>query len=193
MRPGVFLDRDGTINKEIGYLHEIEKLSLIPGAAHAIKRLNDHHIPVICVSNQSGVARGLFTVECVHMVHKRLDELLAVDGARLDGIYFCPHHPTKGEYPYLMDCECRKPQTGMLKKAASDFDIDLHHSYLIGDRISDIQTAQNANLKAILVLTGYGQKELETLDQMAHYKPDLVCQDIVAAIDWILKQLKHRS
>ena len=186
-------DEDGTINEEVGYLYDIERLSLIPGAAGAIKRLNNIHIPAICVSNQSGVARGYFTLESVHQVHNRLEELLAIEGAHLDGIYFCPHHPKEGRYPYRTDCECRKPKTGMLKQAASDFDIELQKSYLIGDRISDIQTAKNAHLKAVLVLTGYGQKEMDTLNQRLNHQPDYVCPDIGAAVDWILKQLKGES
>jgi len=108
MKPGVFLDRDGTINEEVGYLCDMEKLSLIPGAADAIKRLNNLHIPVICVSNQSGVARGYFTREFVKKVHERLEGLLAVEGAHLDGIYFCPHHPREG-LPYPLPVELSLP------------------------------------------------------------------------------------
>lgn len=188
MIPGVFLDRDGTINEEVGYLYEIEKLSLIPGAALAIKRLNILGWPVVCVSNQSGVARGYYSIDAVYEIHRKLEELLAAEGAHLNGIYFCPHHPTEGEYPYRMNCKCRKPGSGMLEKAAVEFNIDLKRSYLIGDRLSDIQTAQNADLKAILVLTGYGKKELENSKNLIIIQPDSICQDIDAAVDWILKQ-----
>ena len=100
MKPGVFLDRDGTVNEEIGYIHEVEKLSLIPGAAQAIRRLNVLGWPVVCVSNQSGVARGYFSIDSVYEVNQKLKELLAAEGAYLDRIYFCPHHPTEGQYPY---------------------------------------------------------------------------------------------
>lgn len=188
MRPGVFLDRDGTVNEEVGYLYEVEKLSLISGAAQAIKRLNVFGWPVICISNQSGVARGYFTIDAVYEVNQKLEELLAAEGAYLDRIYFCPHHPTKGQYPYRMDCECRKPGSGMLDKAADELDIDLERSFLIGDRLSDIQTAKNASLRAILVLTGYGRKELENLKNKTDIQPDYICEDIVFAVDWILKQ-----
>ncbi len=188
MKPGVFLDRDGTINKEVGYLHEAEKLSLIPGAAQAIKRLNDFGLPVVCVSNQAGVARGYYSVEAVAEVHQKLEELLAAEGAHLDGIYFCPHHPTEGRHPYRTDCQCRKPGPGMLEKAASELNIDLSRSYLIGDSLTDIQAAENAGLKAILVLTGYGQKELENIEKQSITKPDYICPDLVVAVHWILEQ-----
>ncbi|MGA1865285.1 MAG: D-glycero-beta-D-manno-heptose 1,7-bisphosphate 7-phosphatase [bacterium] len=188
MRPCVFLDRDGTINEEIGYLHDVEKLSLISGAAQAIRRLNVSGWPVVCVSNQSGVARGLFSIDSVYEVNQKLKELLAANGAYLDGIYFCPHHPTEGQYPYRLNCECRKPGSGMLKKAADELTIDLERSFLIGDRLSDIQTAQNAGLKSILVLTGYGHTELENIKDKIDLQPDYICKDISAAVDLILKQ-----
>jgi D-glycero-D-manno-heptose 1,7-bisphosphate phosphatase len=189
-RPGVFLDRDGTINEEIGYLHDIEQLSLISGAAEAIRKLNISGWPVVCVSNQSGVARGFFSIDSVYEVNEKLKALLAEKGAYLDGIYFCPHHPTEGQFPYRMNCDCRKPRSGMLKKAADELEIDLERSFLIGDRLNDIQTAQNAGLKAILVLTGYGRTELENIKSKESLHPDYVCEDIGAAIDWIIKSFK---
>lgn len=188
MRPGVFFDRDGTVNEEVGYLHEVEKLSLIPGAARAIRRLNILGWPVVCVSNQSGVARGYFSIDSVYKVNQKLEDLLAAEGAHFDGIYFCPHHPKEGRNPYHVNCVCRKPGSGMLEKAAAKFDIDLKRSFLIGDRLSDIQTAQNASLRSILVLTGYGRRELEDIENKIQMQPDYICKDIVAAVDWILKQ-----
>ena len=190
MRPCVFLDRDGTVNEEVGYLHEPEKISLIPGAAQAIKKLNILGCLVVCISNQAGVARGYYSIDAVHEVHQKLEELLEEGGAHLDRIYFCPHHPTEGQYPYRINCECRKPGSGMLLKAAVELNIDLKRSYLIGDRLSDIQAAKNAGLKAILVLTGYGYKDLENIINHQHIQPDSICQDIGAAVDWILKQDK---
>ena len=187
MRPGVFLDRDGTVNEEIGYLHDVGKLSLISGAGEAIRRLNISGWPVVCVSNQSGVARGFFSIDTVYEVNQKLKELLEEKGAYLDGIYFCPHHPTEGQYPYRRNCDCRKPRPGMLKKAAEEFEIDLERSFLIGDRLSDIQTAQNASLKSILVLTGYGQIELENIKDKTTLQPDYICEDISAAVNCILK------
>ena len=188
MKKGVFFDRDGTINQEIGYLYEIEKLSLIPGAARAIKRINDQGLAVVCISNQSGVARGYFSIDAVYKVNQRLQDLLQAGGAHLDGIYFCPHHPTEGKYPYRKACACRKPASGMLQIAASELAIDLSESYMAGDRLIDIQTAKTEGLKSILVLTGYGQEEFEKIDKYPQLKPDIICPDIVAAVDWILKQ-----
>lgn len=188
MRPGVFLDRDGTVNEEVGYLYEAKKLTLISGAARAIRRLNVFGLPVVCVSNQSGVARGYFSIDSVYEVNQKLEKLLAAEGAYLDRIYFCPHHPTEGQYPYRVNCDCRKPGSGMLEKAADELEIDLERSFLIGDRLSDIQTAQNAGLKAILVLTGYGRSELENIKNQTSLHPDYICEDISAAVDWILKQ-----
>jgi len=188
MRVGVFLDRDGTINEEVGYLHETEKLIVIPGAARAIKRLNDHGMPVVCVSNQSGVARGLYSIDAVCKVNQRLEDLLKAKGAHLDMILFCPHHPTEGRSPYKKSCSCRKPGPGMLEKAATELEIDLARSYLIGDCLSDIHAARAAGLKAILVLTGYGREEMENIRKYPDLEPDHICPDIVAGIDWILKQ-----
>lgn len=187
-RPGIFLDRDGTINEEIGYLHEPERLALIPGAAQAIKKLNDLGWAVVCVSNQAGVARGYYPIEAVDEVHKRLVDLLAAEGAHLDGIYFCPHHPTEGNPPYRIDCRCRKPAPGMLEKAAIDLNLDLSSSYMIGDSLSDIHAAQNAGLKAILVLTGYGKRELGKIRERKQEMPYHICPDLKAAVDWIIDQ-----
>ncbi|MGA1794356.1 MAG: D-glycero-alpha-D-manno-heptose-1,7-bisphosphate 7-phosphatase [bacterium] len=187
MRPAVFLDRDGTINEEVGYLHEVERLSLIPGAALAIKRLNDHGLLAVCISNQSGVARGYHSEDAVLAINKRLVDLLGAEGARLDGIYFCPHHPTEGEAPYRIDCGCRKPGTGMIEQAVSDLSVDLSRSFLIGDRVTDIETAHHAGVKGVLVLTGYGAQEYGHVHQGYTAVPDHVSRDIGAAVDWILR------
>jgi len=187
MRPAVFLDRDGTINEEVGYLHEVERLCLIPGAALAIKRLNDHGMLAVCISNQSGVARGYHSEDAVREINTRLEELLGAEGARLDGIYFCPHHPTEGEYPYRIDCGCRKPGTGMIEQAASDLSIDLTRSFLIGDRLTDIKTAHNAGVRGVLVLTGYGGEEIAQVHKGYPVVPDHVSRNIAAAVDWILR------
>lgn len=184
----MFLDRDGTINKEIGYLYEPEKLVLIPGTAQAIKRLNDLGWMVVCITNQSGVARGYYSIEAIAYVHKKLKELLAAENAHLDRIYFCPHHPTDGQPPYRKDCRCRKPGLEMLEKAAAELQIDLSQSYLIGDSLTDIKTAQNAGLKAILVLTGFGRRTVEDIEKNECKRPDYVCQDLSAGVDWIIGQ-----
>ena len=139
----VFMDRDGTITEEMGYLKEPKKLRLTPRSGEAIKLLNKREILVIVVSNQSGVARGYFTEKTVRETHKRLEELLAAKGAHLDGIYYCPHHPEFGSSNYRKNCSCRKPRPGMLLKAAKKFNLDLKKCYVIGDKVEDIELAKN--------------------------------------------------
>src|SRR5512142_2838890 len=120
MNSAVFFDRDGTIIEEVGYLSDLKQLRLIPGAAAAIRRLNEAKLKVVLVTNQSGVARGFFTEAFVRETHDLLGELLGLEGARLDGVYYCPHHPKAGNPPYLTACDCRKPGTGMLRQAAGE-------------------------------------------------------------------------
>src|SRR5512146_2027012 len=121
----VFLDRDGTVNEEVGYLGDIEKLVLIPGVARAIRRLRDAGFKIVLVTNQSGVARGYFPETLVHEAHARLDALLKAEGATIDAVYYCPHHPTGGNSEYTVDCDCRKPRTGLLDRAVKDLNIDV--------------------------------------------------------------------
>ena len=134
MREAVFLDRDGTVTEEVGYVNHLDRLKLIPGAASAISRLNRAGILVILATNQAGVARGYFPEELVGQVHRRLEELLAQEGAHLDAIYYCPHHPQVGPPPYRKSCNCRKPAGGMLLEAAEKFSIDLSRSFMVGDK-----------------------------------------------------------
>ena len=137
MREAVFLDRDGTVTEEVGYVNHLDRLKLIPGAASAISRLNRAGILVILATNQAGVARGYFPEELVGQVHRRLEELLAQEGAHLVAIYYCPHHPQVGPPPYRKSCNCRKPAGGMLLEAAEKFSIDLSRSFMVGDKITD--------------------------------------------------------
>jgi D-glycero-D-manno-heptose 1,7-bisphosphate phosphatase len=184
---GVFLDRDGTVTEEVGYVNHPSRLRLIPGAADAIRMLNGAGVPVILATNQAGVARGYFTEALVEEVMERLRELLAVQGARLDAIYYCPHHPTAGTPPYRADCACRKPKTGMLQRGAAEFGLDLSRSYVAGDKISDVQFAKAGGAGGILVLTGYGLGEHTYQKQAWRVQPDFVADDLFAAAEWILK------
>jgi len=184
-RWGVFLDRDGVINEEVGYLDDPDALKLIPGAADAIRRLSRAHIPVIVISNQAGVARGYFPEQRVHQIHEALSRLLAANGARIDRYYYCPHHPTEGVGPYRLDCECRKPEPGMLLKAAEEFGLNLRRCYLIGDKAIDIETGWRAGTHTILVLTGYGGEMWRNWSYL--FKPDHVAQNLQEAVEWILK------
>ena len=184
-RWGVFLDRDGVINEEVGYLDNPAALKLIPGAAHAIRCLNRVHIPVIVVTNQAGVARGYFTEQRVHEIHEALSRLLAAEGAHIDRYYYCPHHPAEGLDPYRLDCECRKPKPGMLLKAAEEFNLDLKRCYFIGDKDLDIETGWRAGTHTILVLTGYGEEMWRNWPHI--FKPDHVARNLQEAVEWILE------
>jgi D-glycero-D-manno-heptose 1,7-bisphosphate phosphatase len=150
-RRAVFLDRDGTIIDDPGYLHEAGKVRLLPGAAAAIRRLNDAGWLVLTVSNQSGIARGLYDGAAYAAVQHRLVELLVVQGARLDGAYFCPHHPG-----ITGPCECRKPGVKLFRDAQAAHGIDFARSYWVGDRLSDVAPARTLGGRAFLVETGRG-------------------------------------
>jgi D-glycero-D-manno-heptose 1,7-bisphosphate phosphatase len=151
MAKAVFLDRDGTIVEDPGFLHEPEKVKLLPGAAAAIRRLNDAGYLAIVVTNQSGIARGRFTVADYEAVQQRLGALLAAQGARLDGAYFCPHHPQ-----FTGPCDCRKPGLKLFRDAQAAFDIDFAQSWWVGDRLSDVQPARALGGHGVLVVTGDG-------------------------------------
>jgi D,D-heptose 1,7-bisphosphate phosphatase len=182
----VFLDRDGTINEEVGYLRNLEQLKLFPRSAEAIRRLNQRGIKVIVVTNQSGVARGYFGEDFVREVHGLLQEKLRTEEAYIDAFYYCPHHPTEGVGPYRQACACRKPEAGMLLQASRDLHINLSRSYMVGDMRKDVQAGRNAGTKGILVMTGYGTGE--KADEDPH--PDYVAPDLPAAVEWILKDME---
>lgn len=186
----VFLDRDGTINEEVGYLDSLDKLKIIPAAFEAIRLINESGMKVAVISNQAGVARGLFTEEFVRTTNNYLQTILSREGAYINSFYYCPHHPTEGEEPYRQACDCRKPAPGMLIKAAQDLNIDLKVSYLVGDRFLDIEAARKAGVKGILVKTGYGSTLLQDdgPDKATpENKPDFIAADILEAVRWILK------
>ncbi|MDI6795100.1 MAG: D-glycero-beta-D-manno-heptose 1,7-bisphosphate 7-phosphatase [bacterium] len=184
MKPeAVFLDRDGVINEEVNYLGNPDELVLLPGAASAIRKLNQKGIKVIVVTNQSGVARGYFSEEAVAEVHKRLKELLAGESAYLDAIYYCPHHPEALLDRYKKDCFCRKPWPGMLEAAAYDLGLDLSKCCLVGDKMLDIEAGAAVGCQTILVLTGYGETELK---EEKAVKPDAVAKDISRAVEMII-------
>jgi len=185
---GIFLDRDGTINEELEYISDPNDVILIPGSTEAIREANTLGLKVVVISNQSGIARGLIKEEELARVNDKLVELLKATGARLDAIYYCPHHPDYGKAPYRTLCECRKPGSGMLKQAEAEFDIDLKSSFVIGDRIVDIQTAYPVGAKSILVLTGYGQKEYEEIKSQ-NINLDYVAKDLLDAMQFVKKSL----
>lgn len=162
-RSAVFLDRDGTINVEKEYLHRIEEFEFVPGAQEAIRLLKEAGFLVVVVTNQSGVARGYYDEEAVHRLHRFMDGELAKVGASVDAYYLCPHHPLHGIGPYRVECACRKPLPGMLLAAAETFRIDLGRSFIIGDKLADVEAGLKAGCCPILVKTGYGAEEAAQL------------------------------
>ena len=183
LRPAVFLDRDGTIVEEVGYLNHVSRFRMFPFVPAAIHRLNESGLPVIVVTNQSGVGRGYFPESLVHAVNDLMTQQLVKGGARVDAIYYCPH--TAAE-----NCECRKPKTGMLERAASEHGLDLRRSFVVGDRYGDMELARNARARSILVRTGYGEGELAWHSAKWPVQPDFVAADLAQAADWILRQHK---
>jgi len=186
----VFLDRDGTINEEVGYLDSLDKLKIIPAAYEAIRLINKSCMKAIVVTNQAGVARGFFTEKFVRQTHEIIQASLLQKRASIDKFYYCPHHPTEGTGIYLQNCNCRKPLPGMLLQAAHDLNIELRSSYMIGDTYRDMETAKKVGVKGILVKTGYGCEVLQDVSPdvaTAENKPDFVAEDILEAVKWIMK------
>lgn len=178
MQPVVFLDRDGTINEEKIYLSSPDDLRLIPGAAQAIKRLNQAGWAVVLITNQSGIGRGYFSLETLEAIHQRLEDELAEVGAHLDGVYVCPHCPDDG-------CACRKPATLLFEQAIRDLDLDPHQAVAIGDKASDLEPGHRLGYRTILVLTGHGQTQW-TQRELWNFAPDVVVADLEAAVEHIL-------
>ena len=186
----VFLDRDGTINEEVGYLDNLDKLKIIPAAYEAIQLINKSGLKAIVVTNQAGIARGFFTEQFVRQTHEVMQANLLQNNAHIDKFYFCPHHPTEGTGIYLQNCYCRKPLPGMLLQAAHDLNIDLESSYMIGDTERDMEAAKKAGVRGVLVKTGYGRETLEDVGNDAagaDSSPVFVAEDILEAVKWIMK------
>jgi D-glycero-D-manno-heptose 1,7-bisphosphate phosphatase len=181
VRAAVFLDRDGVICEEVDYLSDPDQLRLLPGAAEAIRQLNDAGVPTILVTNQSGIGRGYFTAEAVDAIHDRLRAELAAQGASLDAIQCCPHRPDEG-------CQCRKPRAGLLRRAAAEHGVELRASVMVGDKLSDLEAGRAAGCGTVLVLTGYGGRERHGVTADDH-----VADDLRAAVEWILAQRKEAS
>ncbi len=184
----VFLDRDGTIIREVNYLSRLEDVELLPQAGEAIARLNQLQIPVILVSNQSGVARGKFSENFVAETHHYLQEMLARKGAHLNDFFFCPHHPEAGMAPYKKVCDCRKPAPGLLHEAAARYHLDLTKSYVIGDKLIDVELALRVGGKGILVETGYGKREKKKIAE-GKIIPNFIAANLDQAVSWILQRM----
>ena len=185
-RPAVFIDRDGTLTDEVGYVNHPKRLRLLPRSAEAICRLNGAGVAAVVVTNQAGIARGYFSEDVLHAVNAELVTQLGQAGATLDGIYVCPHHPTEGAPPYRRSCDCRKPAPGLLVRAAEDLDLDLGRSVMVGDKPSDLEVAPKVGARSVLVLTGYGLGEWEYRREHFGVTPDHVADDLLDAVEWAL-------
>jgi len=182
MRRAVFIDRDGTISEEVGYINHPSRFRVFPYAAAAIKHLNEAGWLAIVVTNQAGVARGYFSEDMIKTVHAEMTKELEHGSARLDAIYYCAHHPSVGEPPYRFDCDCRKPKPGLISRASRDLNIDLAGSWMVGDRYSDVELARNAGVKSMFVLSGYGRGEWEHQRSSWIVQPDLVAENLLEAV-----------
>jgi D-glycero-D-manno-heptose 1,7-bisphosphate phosphatase len=189
-RPAVFLDRDGTINEQMGYINHISRFHLLPNAARGIKLLNEKNIPVVVVSNQSGLARGYFPRDLVDKVHDKMKKLLSEQGAHVDAIYICPHHPEAKEPKYRQACNCRKPKTGMLEQAAAELNVDLTQSFLVGDRWTDLKCGKSAGCTPVLVLTGYGRGDYDYIGPGEEIQPEFVGEDLLETAEWITREIE---
>jgi len=188
--PAVFLDRDGTLIEEVGYLDRLERLKLFPDSATAIRLINESGMKAVVATNQSGIARGYFTEAVVEMLHDHLQKLLQAEGAQIDRFYYCPHHPTEGTGSYRIVCTCRKPEAGMLRQAAEEMNLDLSRSYLIGDMPTDIEAASKAGTKSVLIRNNGvpGQSpDFIVEGRNGRSGPDWVSASLLDAVRWILQ------
>jgi D-glycero-D-manno-heptose 1,7-bisphosphate phosphatase len=184
--PVAFADRDGTLIEEMGYLSRPEQVALVDGAADAVRRLNEAGIAVVVLSNQSGVARGLFSLADVEEVNHRVRELFSAQGATIAGIYYCPHHPAAYDSPYGGVCICRKPYPGMAHEAARVLGLDLARAFVVGDKLDDVGLANQLGVPGLLVRSGYGRDSEFLLGRRGAPKADFVVPNFATAADWIL-------
>jgi len=186
MKPAIFMDRDGTLSHEVGYVNHLSRFRLYPYAVDAVRLINRSGFLAVVVTNQAGVARGYFPESLVHEVHGALRAALEKGGARLDGLYVCLHHPSVGDPPYRQDCDCRKPRPGLLRRAETELGVDLRRSWMVGDRRNDLEVAWNAGARAALVRSGYGLGELTYHAPAWPRQPDLVADNLLEAVQKIV-------
>lgn len=180
-RAAVFLDRDGTVVRDIGYLNRQEQLEILPRVPQAIRRLRDHGFKVVVITNQSAVARGRLAEKDLLQINNVLRERLASSGALLDGIYYCPHHPTEGFGSYKVECDCRKPKTGMIRRAAQDLNVDPSISYIVGDQVTDLELAARISATGIWICNS--RETSHSIMPGAHR-----VEDLWQAVEWIIKK-----
>jgi D-glycero-D-manno-heptose 1,7-bisphosphate phosphatase len=191
-KKAVFLDRDGTLNIDVGYPSRYDQIDIYPQSFEAVRRLNKEGLLAIVVTNQSGVGRGLLSEEDLRDIHSRLSASFSRHKARLDAIYYCPHYILSEDSRYRKECDCRKPKPGLARQAASDFGIDLAHSYMIGDKTEDVLFGMNIGAVPVLVLTGAGGESRSQLSAR-NVVPAHVAAGVLEAVDWILDREKDRT
>lgn len=190
LRPAIFLDRDGTVTDEVGYINHVSRAKIYPFAAEAVRMLKSTGLPVIIVTNQSGVGRGYFTEEIVGQVHRMVQDNLEAAGTTIDAYYHCPHHPSAVVEKYRQECRCRKPGTGMPEEAAEKFGIDLSRSWVVGDTYRDMKMGFAIGARTILLMTGYGRGEYEYRRTEWPRMPDWVAENLLEAAKLILMEFE---
>jgi D-glycero-D-manno-heptose 1,7-bisphosphate phosphatase len=186
MKAAVFLDRDGTLIEEVGYLDRLERLAFFPFSVDAVRVLNRAGFAVVVITNQAGIARGIVRESFVEEAHRHIADRLRAGGATIDGFYYCPHYPEGTVEQYRRTCECRKPQPGLLRRAAADLDLDLARSFVIGDRWHDLAAGHAVGARAVLVRTGLGWKD--EADPHPGTVPDAIADNLMDAAAWILER-----
>ena len=192
--PGVFVDRDGTLIRDVGYLNRLEQMEVLPGVPEAIRLLHEGGLKVAVITNQSAVARGLLGEEELENIHQELKSLLGKRGASLDGIYYCPHHPTEGTGPYRVICDCRKPNVGLARRAVAELSLDPGRSYVVGDQARDMEFAARIGARGILI-QDHGPETGERRALLA-FRSDssvYVVKDLWEAARWIVKDLRAQG
>jgi D-glycero-D-manno-heptose 1,7-bisphosphate phosphatase len=192
-RRAIFIDRDGTLSQEIGYVNHASRYRLFPFAVDAIRLVNRSGFLAVLVTNQAGVARGYFPEETIGEVHAVVKGALEKGDAHLDAIYYCPHHPSVGAPPYRLDCDCRKPRPGLLRRAERELGADLARSFVVGDRQGDLDLAWSVGATAVMVKTGYGLGELVNHAPRWPRQPDLVAENLLHAVELILTRAENET
>jgi len=184
--PAVFLDRDGTLIKDIGYLRDTRDVAFYPWSADAVRTLNQAGFPVVVVTNQSGVARGLLTETILQDVHRHMSDVLEAGGARIDAYYYCPHHPEGSVAAYTRSCDCRKPGCGLIDRASTDLGLNPARSFVVGDKWRDVGAARAAGARGILLRSGgFGAAQEKPPPGLT---ADAIVDNLVEAVSWILRQ-----
>ncbi|MFC2167298.1 D-glycero-alpha-D-manno-heptose-1,7-bisphosphate 7-phosphatase [Acidobacteriota bacterium] len=191
-KKAVFIDRDGTINRDVGYPSSYSMIDIYPYSFDAVKKVKEAGFLAVIITNQSGIGRGIIKEENLHDIHAKLNEEFERHGVSFDGIYYCPHYVYSKTEKFGKKCPCRKPNPGMGKQAAEDLNIDTSLSYMIGDKVEDLLFGININAVPILVLTGYGQDSIKKLKELG-IQPGFVAKNLMEAVEWITKQEKAAS